>query len=635
MALVQFNNINKRFAALDVLQGASGEIFAKNRIGLVGPNGIGKTTLLRILLGEMEEDEGSIIRQKMLKIAYLPQVAELEESKTVLQTALSGNEEVHRLEQELNRIELRLETAQEAEIQSLIQMQAKILEMFEHYGGYRHRSRTETVLGVLGFTPEMFALSVQCLSGGQKNRLALVKTLLVASDILLFDEPTNFLDLQGTEWLEEYLCASEAAMIIISHDRYFLNKVATHIWEIRQGKLCCYKGNYDAYRDARDEELEKQQELYERQQAETKRQEAFISRIAYGVRHGQAQSRRKMLAKMEKIAAPVKDSTHIPHFNIQASNARFEKIVEAENLGHTFDSHRLFGGLSFSLKRGDKMGVLGPNGCGKSTLLHILLGHLQPSEGSAELGPKVKPGFYDQELASLVPSLTVFETVKKIAPTINDKPIRDFLGKFLFRGDDVFKKVEKLSGGEQGRLALAALLWEKPNFLVLDEPTNHLDIYSRQSLEATLAEYEGTLLFVSHDRYFIDEVATRLLVFHADTWINFYGNYSLFQERKAAVLAEQEQAIARKQANKNQAKQPAEKRPAEKIAKSPKKEGRKRYNLEELEKRIMELEMRLEEVSKELARCYQEPDKIKVLNRQYQELTRQLQDLNQEWENWS
>lgn len=642
MALVQFNNINKRFGALDVLQGASGEIFARNRIGLVGPNGIGKTTLLRILLAEMEEDEGSVTRQKGIKISYLPQTPELDENKTVMQIALAGNEEIHRLEQELNLIEKRLEQASASEMQNLIKQQAKTLELFEREGGYRHHANTEMVLEVLGFTPNMYTLPVKCLSGGQKNRLALAKTLLVASDLLLFDEPTNFLDLEGTEWLEGHLRESEAAMLIISHDRYFLNQVATHIWEIRQGKICSYKGNYDAYRDAREEELTKQQELYERQQAEIKRQEEFISRIAYGERHAQAQSRRKILSQMEKVQAPVKDSTHVPHFRIEAQNTRFEKLVEAENLGHAFADNLLFSGLSFSLKRGDKLGIIGPNGCGKSTLLHILLGHLQPTQGKAALGPKVKPGFYHQELAGLVPTLTVFDTIKKMAPTVDDKPIRDFLGKFLFRGEDVFKKVEKLSGGEQGRLALAALLWEKPNFLVFDEPTNHLDIYSRQSLEASLADYEGTLLFVSHDRYFIDEVANRLLIFHDKTWINFYGNYSLFHERKESVLAEHVRELARQQkkasapAAKKNPPPTAGKSTANNAGKAAKKQGaRKRYNLEDLEHRIITLETRLEEVIGELARAYQDPEKIRNLNQEYKEVSEQLQELNQEWENWS
>ena len=632
MALVQLCNVQKNFGPFDVLQEITADIFNKTRIGLVGPNGIGKTTLIRIITGELEEDAGSIVRQKNLKVCYLPQISTLDESKTVMQVALEGNAEIHQLEQALNHIEKRLEVATDAEINSLITEQAHILELLEHEGGYRHRANTETVLEVLGFSQQMYSLQVGCLSGGQKNRLALARTLLTHSDLYLFDEPTNFLDLQGTEWLENYLVEAEASMIIISHDRYFLNKVTTDIWEIRQGKLCCYKGNYDAYRTIREIELERQQELYDRQKMEIKRQEDFIQKVFYGVRHGQAQSRRKMLEKMERIEAPIKDGMYAPHFNMQVQNTRFEKILETENLGHAFDDKILFKGLSFTLNRGERLGVIGPNGCGKSTLMYLLIGRLTPTQGRVEVGSRVQLGFYHQELEGLVETITVFDTIKKMAATIDDKIVRDFLSRFLFRGDDIFKKVQKLSGGEKGRLALARLLWQKPNVLILDEPTNHLDILSRQALEASLQEYEGTLIFVSHDRYFIDEVATRLLVFFEKEWINFYGNYSQFQERKDRIFEEHQ----RKHSQTKQTAPKQNKQPASQPAPAGKKnKPRKRYTLEELEQKIIESETRLMEIGNDLARGYQKPEKIRELRQEYETMAKQLQDFNCEWENWS
>lgn len=633
-----------------MLQGITTSIFAGHRVGLVGHNGCGKTTLMRVILGDLEEDEGEVIRQKNLQISYFSQTPTLNEANTVFHEAFQGNKQLLRIETDLELIEQKMSTASPKETEALVHDQAKLWEEFERLDGYRYRSRTEEVLEKLGFTRDMFNLSPACLSGGQKNLLALARILLTPSDLLLLDEPTNFLDIERTEWLEQYLSELPIAMVIISHDRYLLNKVVGEIWEIRRGKLCCYTGDYDAYTMAREEELQGQEERYERQQAEIRRQEDYIQRYTYGARHAQAQSRKKMVEKMVKIQAPVHDSQNMPHFNIQAANNRMDKILEIADLGHAFGDKDLFHNLNLSVRRGDKLAILGPNGCGKSTLLHLIIGRLQPVEGLVDLGSQVRVGFYHQQLEGLVDSDSVFDTIKKMAPTTDDQVIRTFLGRFLFRKDNIYKDVRGLSGGEKGRLALAKLLWEKPNFLILDEPTNHLDIFARQALEESLQGYEGTLLFVSHDRYFIDKVATRLLYFFQKSWLNFFGNYTEFQASKEQVIENYQANELRNKEKENRAKALKNKEAKAKASgadkSAPKKDKgkpgnkknkvRKRYSIEELEANIVTAEDRLKQITLELAKSevYQNVEKVRHLKEEYDIVERRLKDWNQEWEEW-
>ncbi len=624
MTLIQINNIHKSYGYEDILQGIQAKIFTDSRIGLVGNNGTGKTTLFKIIIQSLQEDEGEIIRQKSLKIAYLPQIIDINENQTLLEASLEGYSELRSLEKKIEEIHQKLaNTIEEKQINQLIAQQDKLLHQFDSQGGYRYKAKTEAVLHGLGFPSEVFSQKIGQLSGGQKNRIALVRALLQESDLLLLDEPTNFLDVECTEWLEEYLKGCTQPMLVVSHDRYFLNQVVKEIWELSQGKITSYPGNYDKYVVMKKEQQEQKQELYERQQDEIKRQEDFIRRNIYGERHKQAQSRRKMLAKMEILEAPhYEDEIHL---SIQVERPAVDRILEATDLGHSYGDKFLFENLSFSVYCGEKLAIVGPNGCGKSTLLHILVKRLAPSLGKLKIGANVTIGFYHQELHDLVMEDTVFDSIKKIIPTTDDLPIRKFLALFLFQGDDIYKRVQKLSGGEKSRLAMAKLIIQKPNFLVLDEPTNHLDIQSRQALEKALKEYEGSILFVSHDRYFIDQVATRILYYYKKKWISFYGTYSQFYQSRDYLLPKEED-IEKKKRTAYQ-RMPDQERD---------KKRKKKYTLQDLENKIIEIETRMAEINLEWTKegIYQNPELVKTLRQEYEELSVQCKDLNAEWENW-
>lgn len=623
MTLVQLVDVKKSFGTYEILRGVDARIFSHSRIGLIGANGTGKTTLLQIILGNLEEDSGEVIKQRNLKIAYLPQIPTLHEQNNVLQEAMRANEELFHLDQEMQKVEKKLADATGADMDRLINGHAQLVELFERKGGYRYRADIEAILDKLGFLQSDFSLPVHALSGGQKNRLGLVCTLLENKDILLLDEPTNFLDLQSTEWLETHLKTSSSAMLIISHDRYFLNQVVNEIWDINNGKVDCYKGNYDSYCVQKQQKEERQQELYERQQEEIHRQEEFIRRNFYGLKHRQAQSRRRGLERMERLQ-PVVNKAQAPRFTMCHETSKAGRILEVTNLGHNFDTHLLFKDLSFALEREEKMAVIGPNGCGKSTLLHIILGKLCPTDGSAEISPQVRVGFYHQELQDLDYEINVFETIKKLSPLTDDKPLRDFLATFLFRNEDIYKKVKELSGGEKSRLAMAKLLMQKPDFLILDEPTNHLDILSRQALEQALQDYAGTLLFVSHDRYFIDKVASCMLIYHRQGWILFYGNYSQFQASREYLIPET--------TGSNRPKRTAH----QNIVKSTSIKKKRKYSLEQIEEEIIHAETRLAEITEQLGNeaIYQEPNKVRELSQEYDSVNEQLAELNKEWESW-
>ena len=624
MTLVQLTNLKKSFGGQDVLVSVDASIFEGHRIGLIGSNGAGKTTLFKIILGDLTEDAGEVVRKKDLKVAYLPQIPEENPGMTVMDIALQGYPDLLRMEREIARLEEKMAHAPGEEMGRLIDEHDRLLHQFRDGGGYRYRSHTQSILNGLGFPQSTYSQPLSTLSGGQKNRLALVRTLLGESDLVLLDEPTNFLDIESTEWLEEYLKAIPTSMLIISHDRYFLNKVVSETWELSFGKLVCYKGNYDSFQIQKKQNEERLQALHDRQEEEIKRQEDFVRRNIYGQKHSMAQSRRKMIDKIERVEAPMQED--VMKLSIASINTRSDKVVEAKNLGFSYSGLHLFSGLSFLLRSGEKMAIIGRNGCGKSTLLHLIVNRLQPKEGELSVGAKVSVGFYHQELEGLSPQESVFDTIKERAPTMDDLPIRNFLALFLFRGDDIYKKVKDLSGGEKGRLALARLLVQKPNFLVLDEPTNHLDISSRQALEEALKEYEGTLLFVSHDRYFIDQVAERILYFHRQRCINFHGNYSRFAESKENLLPPDEEEKGKKKRN-----------AYEKMVQVREKKPKKRYTLEELESRIIQAEEKLKEITGMLGNdsVYQNPDRVRELKIEYDKTLALLEEWNREWESWA
>lgn len=618
MALVQVSNVHKAFSHENILDGVNISINVGDRIGLVGDNGTGKTTLFKIIMRQMQEDEGEVIRSNSIKISYLPQITDIDENLTILEAALEGYKDLQHIEKKLDELNKKLETADDSAIEKLIAEQDSLLAEYDRAGGYRFRAETEAVLHGLGFPNELFSRPIGQLSGGQKNRVGLAKTLLKESDLLLLDEPTNFLDIECTEWLEEYLKNSKQAMVIISHDRYFLNQVVNEIWEIQQGKLKTYSGNYDKYLKMKAEQKQQQQDQYERQQEEIKRQKNFIRRNIYGENHKQAQCRRRMLEKMELIESPYEEKQI--HVSISVDQPQLDRIVEVKNLGHNYGDKFLFQGLNFALERGERLGLMGPNGCGKSTMLHIIIGQIKPTEGTVKVGEKVSLAFYHQEFLGLNPELSVFDSLKELLPLTDDVEVRRLLASMLFIGDDIYKKVEFLSGGEKSRLSLLRLLIQKPNFLILDEPTNHLDIKSREALETALNNYDGTLLFVSHDRYFIDQVATRLLYFHNKKWISFYGGYTDFQSSKDYIVPKEVET--------------KKKRNAFETANFNKSKPASKMSINDIEKKIMAIETRLAEINKEWEKedIYQDAEKVKNLSQEQEKLQVQYDEFMSQWE---
>ncbi len=623
MALIQANNIKKSFGDRELFRDLSFHIFNESRIGLVGRNGIGKSTLFKIVMGEIEPDTGQVIRSNKMDVQYFSQHMDLDEESTLWEEALKNYSNVRALEERLESIEEKMAQANMDDLEELIHEQDQVRTDFEKAGGYYYRGRTEAILSGLGFGKEMYPILVKNLSGGQKNRLALARILTIKADLLIMDEPTNYLDLDNIEWLENELKDNHPAYIIVSHDRYFLNQVVGEIWEIFDGCLSSYKGNFDKYEATREERMEQWKKEYEQQQSEIKKQEDFIRRNIEGQKYKQAISRRKMLEKIDKIEAPPSPEQDKLKIKIETSEHKSNKIVETEGLEHSFGDKLLFTGLDLILSSQDKMAIIGPNGCGKSTLLHIIASHTSPTKGKARIGESVKMAFYHQELRYLDENDTVFDTIKNIVPTMNDEPIRNFLARFLFRGDDILKLVSSLSGGERSKLALACLIMKGPNFLILDEPTNHLDIVSRQALEIALQEYKGTILFVSHDRYFIDQVATRLLIYHEHNWINFYGNYAYFQSHKNEILPQKEIK------EKTKTKEKPQHLP-------PRKRNKRKLTLKQLEEKIMGGEERLEEISAEMAeeKVCRDADKMKKLKDEYEALSTDLAEWNEIWENW-
>ena len=619
MALVQIINIHKAFSHENILEGIHAKIDPGNRIGLVGDNGTGKTTLFKIILRLIQEDQGEIILMNDIKIAYLPQISDLDENQTILQAALEGYSDLQSIEKKLEKIHQQMEIADSKTMNKLIEQQDHLLMQYEHAGGYKFRADTEAVLHGLGFSSDQFDKPIGQLSGGQKNRVGLAKTLLRECDLFLLDEPTNFLDIECTEWLENYLKNSNQAMVIISHDRYFLNQVVDEIWEIHNAKLQIFTGNYDKYQIAKEEQYNQQQVLYERQQEEIKRQKDFIRRNIYGQKHKQAQSRRNMLEKMELLENPTQGKQI--HVSIEVERPQLDRIVEIRNLGHTYGNGEpfLFQDLTFSMERSERLAIMGPNGCGKSTLLHLIIKEFPPAQGTVQIGEKVSLAFYHQEFLGLDNEKTVFDSLKEFLPLEDDVQVRKLLASMLFIGDEIYKRVEHLSGGEKSRLSLLRLLVKKPNFLVLDEPTNHLDIKSRQALETALNNYDGTLLFVSHDRYFIDQVATRLLHFHNKKWISFYGNYTDFQTSKEYIIPKEDPETKKK-------RDAHEKATFTRSVKKP--------NINDLEKKIMKLEEKIAHINKQWEEedIYQDIEKVKQLTQQQQELQKDYEESMSLWE---
>ncbi len=555
--MLRLEHINKIYPTGEVLKDINWEVKPGDRIGLVGVNGAGKSTQLKIVSGEIEPTAGEIIRPASLHIAYLNQEFEVDPSRTVREEFWTVFTETNKVQQSLAQVQRDLENASPEELDELIHKLDRLQRQFEALDGYGLEARIGKILPEMGFEPEDGDRLVSAFSGGWQMRMGLGKILLQSPDLLLLDEPTNHLDLETIEWLEGYLKGLNTPMVIVSHDREFLDRLCTQIVETERGVSTTYLGNYSAYLQQKAENQAAQMSAYERQQKEIDKQQAFVERFrASATRSTQAKSREKQLEKIERIDAPTANVRTL-QFQFPPAPRSGREVIKIQGLTHVYDDKILFLDTSLLIERGDRIAFLGPNGAGKSTLLRLIMGMEPPTEGKVSLGEhNVLPGYFEQNQAEALDlQKTVMETIHDEVPDWKNEEVRTLLGKFLFSGDTVFKQVIALSGGEKARLALAKMLLTPANLLILDEPTNHLDIPAKEMLESSIQNYDGTVLIVSHDRYFISQVANKIVEIRDGEFRVYLGDYHYYldkiaEEKEQARLA----AIAAEKAAKKAAK---------------------------------------------------------------------------------
>lgn len=528
------HGITKAFGENTIVTDGSFHIEDHEKVALVGPNGAGKSTLLKMIVGELSPDRGDVILTKGKTLGYLAQHQDMSGSATIYEEVRLAKADLIEMERQIRSIEQELPAFEGEALSARLETYNRLMAEFERQNGYAYESEITGVLKGLGFTEDDFSKPVSTLSGGQKTRVSLGKLLLTKPDILLLDEPTNHLDLTSIAWLETYLLNYQGAVLIVSHDRYFLNRVVTKVLEIELGQLSSYLGNYAKYAEKKQQVREARLKEYLKQQQEIKHQEAVIEKLRSFNREKsirRAESREKMLEKMTPVEKPMEVNTQI-QLTLEPSCISGNDVLKVEHLSKSFPNQTLFQDISFEIKRGEHVAIIGDNGTGKTTLLKILNEVLPADGGTFILGTNVHIGYYDQEHHVLNMEKTIFDEISDAYPSLTGTRIRNMLAAFLFTGDDVFKRIKDLSGGERGRVSLAKLMLSEANFLILDEPTNHLDITSKEILEKALNDYTGTILYVSHDRYFINQTATRILDLVNQTFVNYIGNYDYYLEKK-------------------------------------------------------------------------------------------------------
>ncbi|MER3432253.1 MAG: lysophospholipase [Leptolyngbya sp. ERB_1_1] len=564
--MLRLEHVSKIYSTGEVLKDVNWEVKPGDRIGLVGVNGAGKSTQLKIIAGEIEPTDGEVIRPASLHIAYLTQEFEVDPTRTVREEFWRAFKEANEVHEALSQVHLALETATPEELDKLLNKMDRLQRKFEAIDGYGLETRIEKILPEMGFDPDDGDRLVSAFSGGWQMRMSLGKILLQSPDLLLLDEPTNHLDLETIEWLENYLKELSTPMVIVSHDREFLDRLCTQIVETERGISTTYLGNYSAYLQQKQEQREAQLSAFERQQKELEKQQAFVDRFrASATRSTQAKSREKQLDKIERIDAPDSDVRTL-HFRFPPAPRSGREVVIIEELTHMYGDKILFLGAELLIERGDHVAILGPNGAGKSTLLHLMTGIEQPVEGTVKLGDhNVIPSYFEQNQAEALDlNKTVIDTIHDEVPDWKNEEVRTHLGRFLFSGDTVFKKVEALSGGEKARLALAKMLLQPANLLILDEPTNHLDIPAKEMLEEAIQNYEGSVVIVSHDRYFISQTANKIVEIRDGELRLYRGDYHYYlekvsEEKEKAKLAAIEAEKAAKAAEKRSRQKAKEK----------------------------------------------------------------------------
>lgn len=648
--LLQATDITKLYGVTTILGGISLQVLERDRIGLVGVNGAGKSTLLQILAGELTPDGGQIFKAKETRVGYLAQNSGLQSDRTIWEEMLDVFSELTETEQELRRMEQQIADPalahDEKSYQDLLARYAQKSDWFKDHGGYEIETRIRSVLHGMGFGAFPPDTIISTLSGGQRTRLALARILLQAPDLLMLDEPTNHLDIQTLTWLEDYLRSYSGALLVVSHDRYFLDRLVTAIVEIERHQSRRYTGNYSRYIELKAAEYESQMKLYEKQQDEIARMEDFIRRnIVRASTTKRAQSRRKALEKMDVIDRPLGDLKRAS-FSFEAEVMSGKDVLHVDGLAYAFEpgGTPLFKDVSFNLWRGETVALIGPNGIGKSTLLKMLTGDLKPTAGTITWGTKVKIGYYDQEQSHLNPDNTVLEEVWSAFPHMEEARVRSVLGNFLFSGEDVLKKIKALSGGEKARVALSKLMLQQANVLILDEPTNHLDLYSKEVLESALLDYDGTLLFISHDRYFLNKMAERIEELHPNGAEHFLGNYDDYLAKKQElqeIAAEQNGSGAVKPAGNQDRNAIASASPSDKSGaanyeadKQAKRQERSRLRkMEQLEQTIAELEETISALEAELM----EPEvyqNYEALQQRQSEIDKHKAELAAAYEEW-
>ena len=630
------SHISKSFGTDEIIKDATFNIEDREKAAIIGINGAGKSTLLKIIVGELSADKGEVAFAKDSTYGYLAQHQNLSSDNSIYDEVLSTRQDVLSMEASIRRMEEDMNNLSGNELDTLMEQYTRLTHDFDLAGGYAYRSEVTGVLKGLGFGENDFSLNVNTLSGGQKTRVALSKLLLSKPDIILLDEPTNHLDMNSISWLEGFLSDYKGSVIIVAHDRYFLDKIVSKVIEIDNGTVTTFSGNYTDYASKKAVLRNMQLKAYMNQQREIKHQEEVITKLKQFNREKsikRAESREKMLDKIQILDKP---STLNDKMNI-----RLEPGIESGNdvlkvtgLSKAFDGNRLFNNISFEIKKGERVALIGNNGTGKTTILKILNGIIPADSGVVELGSNVYIGYYDQEHHVLDPDKTLFQEIQDAYPDLNNTRIRSTLAAFLFTGDDVFKYIRELSGGEKGRVSLAKLMLSNANLLILDEPTNHLDITSKEILENALNSYTGTVLYVSHDRYFINSTATRIIELTANTLVNYIGNYDYYLEKKDILTA----AVIKESVSPTDSDNTSVSSNTKEQWLSSKEEQARlkklKNNLARVEEQISSIEERLKEIDEE----YMNPDigsntgRLMELHKEKEELDDKLNNLYEQWE---
>lgn len=638
--ILSCQNISKAFVENQVLKNVSFHIEDHEKAAIVGINGAGKTTLLRIIVGEMTPDDGQVVLAKDKTLGYLAQNSTVDTSHTIYEELLSVKADLLRLEEKIRECENNMKHADGDALEDLMKQYTSLTHAFETGGGYLYRSELVGVLKGLGFTEDEFSKPVATLSGGQKTRVALGRLLLQNPDLIILDEPTNHLDMNSIAWLETYLLNYKGAVLIVSHDRYFLDRIAGKVIEIDQSKATTFMGNYSDYAVKKEQLRVAAWNAYMNQQREIKHQEEVIEKLKSFNREKsikRAESREKMLDKIEVIEKPSEVRTDMK-LTLTPRILSGNDVLTVEHLSKSFDSHKLFTDVNFEIKRGEHVAIIGDNGSGKTTLLKILNGLVPADQGTFRLGSNVEIGYYDQEHHVLHSEKTLFEEISDDYPYLNNTQIRNVLAAFLFTGEDVFKRISELSGGERGRVSLAKLVLSNANFLILDEPTNHLDIMSKEILEDALNGYEGTILYVSHDRYFINRTAHRILDLTEGQFVSYVGNYDYYLEKHDTVMAAIEASTPQSADADNTAATKAAESEVKLDWKAQKEEQarlrKKENDLKKCEEKIAELETRISEIDTEMSdpSIGTQVAKLQELTKEQAACQEQLEKLYEQWE---